>query len=1147
MRNIKKLTSIAVMIVLFLSYLPQSFLQSHAAFAQSEGSSLSLTREDAKKYEGLISAERGRTTVVVENGTVITTSASREMADWRDIVSIASGTEHTVGLKKDGTAVVEGVSEEDRNSISKWSSLTAVAAGENHTVGLKDDGTVVAAGNNEYGQLDANWNNIVAIAAGGRHTVGVKADGTVVAAGNNRSNQIDVGAWKDIVSVAAGFAHTVGLKKDGTVVAVGANTYGQLYVSGWRDIVAIAAGESYTLGLKSDGTVVATDMMGYPHLRVGSWTNIVAIAGGVSHTVGLRADGTMVAVGGNNWNGEMNVEGWQDLVDVQSYGQAVMGLKADGTVVGHGFNNNGKLDIEGWRDIVAIGVGDLHSVGLKNDGTVVAAGNAPFASRQNDVDDWKDIIAIAAGSNHTVGLKKDGSVLAVGQNNYGETNVSEWRDIVAIAAASYITVGLKADGTVVATGYDGGSGIMDLAGWQDITAISVSNLHVVGLKADGTLVTAGANHRGERNVSSWKGIVAINAGGGNTVGIKADGTVVGTGEFYGGINRVEDWRDIVAVSGKDGATVGLKKDGTVVAIGQNFAGELNVTPLKHTLGGIISSVDVLKAVAKPGEPVIITVTFTKKIKPGVKLALRGAVTTSPAAMEEVPGTNGSVYQYTFNVPEESNGDIHFQFSDVMDESGFIYKNVNANHSLTVDGSAPGLYGVQDLSIPYGASFDPMSGVAAYDRVDGRITSKVVVTGSVNTSKIGTYPLVYKVSDHSGNTAAVERRITVVDTEAPVFTGIDDLEIHVGDPFDPRAGVTAKDHADGDVTGSITITGSVDTSKPGTYQLIYSVKDQSGNLATKARKVTVVEVGPPKLEKLIGSTRYETAVEISKAGWSTSDTVFLVNGWAIADGLTTTPLAAAKNAPILLTTADTLPLETLAEIQRLEAKNIVLIGGSSVISENVKHDLVSKGYLVSRLGGGTRYETSLLIAQELDKLVDVHTVYVAYGLGEPDALSIAAQSGSVKQPIILAAKNAIPANTFQWLTTEDLDTAYFIGGTSVLDEAIINDMNKITKQNVLNNRIYGANRQETNAKVIQAFYKQRELPAMMAAHSNTDKLVDALAAGPLAAKYNVPVLLVSNYLDSMQISVIEPMKSRSVTQIGGGIDHSIMDQIVRLMN
>ena len=41
--------------------------------------------------------------------------------------------------------------------------------------------------------------------------------------------------------------------------------------------------------------------------------------------------------------------------------------------------------------------------------------------------------------------------------------------------------------------------------------------------------------------------------------------------------------------------------------------------------------------------------------------------------------------------------------------------------------------------------------------------------------------------------------TTVDTVKPVFSGINSVEMNVGGTFDPRAGVTATDDVDGDLT------------------------------------------------------------------------------------------------------------------------------------------------------------------------------------------------------------------------------------------------------------------------------------------------------------------------------------------------------------
>ncbi|EQG01798.1 cell wall binding repeat 2 family protein, partial [Clostridioides difficile 840] len=54
-----------------------------------------------------------------------------------------------------------------------------------------------------------------------------------------------------------------------------------------------------------------------------------------------------------------------------------------------------------------------------------------------------------------------------------------------------------------------------------------------------------------------------------------------------------------------------------------------------------------------------------------------------------------------------------------------------------------------------------------------------------------------------------------------------------------------------------------------------------------------------------------------------------------------------------------------------------------------------------------YETSLLIAKEIDKNHDVEKIYITNANGgEVDALTIAAKAGQDKQPIILTDKDSI---------------------------------------------------------------------------------------------------------------------------------------------
>ena len=85
----------------------------------------------------------------------------------------------------------------------------------------------------------------------------------------------------------------------------------------------------------------------------------------------------------------------------------------------------------------------------------------------------------------------------------------------------------------------------------------------------------------------------------------------------------------------------------------------------------------------------------------------------------------------------------------------------------------------------------------------------------------------------------------------------------------------------------------------------------------------------KFTSIIGTDRYDTAAKLSNLNFISADTVILVNGLALADGLAVSPLAAHMNSPILLIRKNSIPQETIDEIKRLGAKNALLVGGENV--------------------------------------------------------------------------------------------------------------------------------------------------------------------------------------------------------------------------
>ncbi len=74
--------------------------------------------------------------------------------------------------------------------------------------------------------------------------------------------------------------------------------------------------------------------------------------------------------------------------------------------------------------------------------------------------------------------------------------------------------------------------------------------------------------------------------------------------------------------------------------------------------------------------------------------------------------------------------------------------------------------------------------------------------------------------------------------------------------------------------------------------------------------------------LVGQDRYQTAVEVSKKGWSSANEAVVVNSESIVDALAVTPFAKLKNAPILLTEKNNLNSQTEKELKRLGVKKFI---------------------------------------------------------------------------------------------------------------------------------------------------------------------------------------------------------------------------------
>ncbi len=254
-------------------------------------------------------------------------------------------------------------------------------------------------------------------------------------------------------------------------------------------------------------------------------------------------------------------------------------------------------------------------------------------------------------------------------------------------------------------------------------------------------------------------------------------------------------------------------------------------------------------------------------------------------------------------------------------------------------------------------------------------------------------------------------------------------------------------------------------------------------------------------RMAGSSRYGTAAAVSQAGWPNgADTVVLARGDDYADALAGVPLAYHLNAPVLLSAKTYLPGTTAAELARLGAQKVIILGGTSAVGEQVEMELQNRGLQVERLSGSTRYETAVLIAQKLESEGLVPTeIVVAVGTNFPDALAAAAFAARSGQPILLTGTDILPLSTRTYMETLQLQTVIIAGGSSAVSDDVENQIQDYADTL----RLSGSNRYSTAVAVAQ-YYGIESSRSYMATGLD---FPDAIAGAVLAAKRGTGVLLV----------------------------------------
>jgi putative cell wall-binding protein/lysophospholipase L1-like esterase len=307
-------------------------------------------------------------------------------------------------------------------------------------------------------------------------------------------------------------------------------------------------------------------------------------------------------------------------------------------------------------------------------------------------------------------------------------------------------------------------------------------------------------------------------------------------------------------------------------------------------------------------------------------------------------------------------------------------------------------------------------------------------------------------------------------------------------------------------------------------------DDPGPQEPQPRVVEVVRDG--------GATRIETALAVAQRGWPTgADTVVVARADAYADALAGGPLAAALDAPILLSPPAALPQAVAAEVRRLGARRAVLLGGTAALSAAVEQALAgivgSDG--VERVAGGDRYGTATAAADRLLERTGTPPtmVYLTEGAHEdpargwPDALAAGATAATEGRPVLLTRARTLPTATRQWLAARPGVHVEIVGGTASVSAEVEATLRGIAAGV---GRTAGPDRFATAVAVA----RRRSTPPVQLWIATGRTFPDALVAAPALARADGTLLLVDGQAGTLPAVVDAYVRETAGGRTAGGV-------------
>lgn len=258
---------------------------------------------------------------------------------------------------------------------------------------------------------------------------------------------------------------------------------------------------------------------------------------------------------------------------------------------------------------------------------------------------------------------------------------------------------------------------------------------------------------------------------------------------------------------------------------------------------------------------------------------------------------------------------------------------------------------------------------------------------------------------------------------------------------------------------------------------------------------------------------EAALHISQVTFQTgaAEHVVIARSDVFGDSLAGTALAGMAG-PILYSPPGPdgrLSEEMLAEVARVlgspgscTVPRVWLLGGPAAVAPEVAQQLEESGYCVRRLGGATRVETSLAVAEVVRSRGGSDRVLLAAAENWPDAATAGTYAALHGTPVLLTPGAVLSDPVRSYLAAADPGEIVLLGGPQALAETV----EAAAAGFAPTRRIAGADRAGTATQVIDELFAGEEVEGITLVDGyGPQAWVHAIAVAPTAARGRAPLV------------------------------------------